>query len=799
MAKINLSDILQGQERLAAQNKGSSEKIERISKDQLKELTEGNKNTKKMTDALKGVASGIAKMSEDQAEAISNLAGNIKVTNKFQDKLAGIGKFFDSMKGGGFATALLGKLNFGGIFNKKIAERNYIKQQKDLGSQDDNATLKEKFNARNKTASQIAANEAEIAKQTKETGLSESKLKTLMPGLFAERTKLAGDFSKNDLRAKALTNSNDMSEAEVEQAKTNEVQSDLLNKIEENTRPGAAAKPAEEKKESSGGILSGIGNAFKGAGGALSGAAKGLLALAGALWISSKAFANFAEVDWGGMLKGVFAMGALVIAVKALDGAKGGVGALLAMGAALWIVSKAFSNFAELEWDGVMKGIVIIGALGAGLAAMSLLAVPIAITSAALLVFGGAIWILSKAFENVAVSLPAFTDGMQRLADIGGASLIGVAAGIVAIGAAMMVFGAAQMVTALENLVTNFLSLGDDSPVEQLEKIGKAGPGIEKAATGLERLAAAMKEFSKVDEDALDSAVDAAEEIAEAFDNKNITINLGGQAAPAGSAPAAPAGSAPAAGGSAPAGSAPVAGKAAMTNAAPTITTTSESSSGTLKGVTTDQIKAHPNFKKHYDQAIKEGSSPSEAFEDASMEVKSDMVKEQNTKGSKAAVSVAPASKAPVSKQPVSKAPMTNPAPTVTTTSESSSGTLKGVTTDQIKSHPNFKKYFNEAKSFGSTDGEAYEDAAMQVKDDMVKEQNAKGSKAIAPSPNMANKVYNKSSEIAAGDKTQPQQKSSTVVSAPTQINNQTQNAVIKQPVRNQDNSIMSYLKSRFA
>ena len=206
MAKpgISLTDLIEGQERLAAQNKTASEKIERISLDQLKAMNDGNKNTKKMAESIKDVVSGIAKMSDDQAESISNLAGNIKVTNKLQDKLAGIGKFFDSMKGGGFATALLGKLNFGGIFNKKIAERNYIKQQKELGSTDDDATLKEKFTARNKTAAQINANEAEIAKQTKETGLNEGQLKKLMPGLFAERTKLAGDFAKNDIRASAL-------------------------------------------------------------------------------------------------------------------------------------------------------------------------------------------------------------------------------------------------------------------------------------------------------------------------------------------------------------------------------------------------------------------------------------------------------------------------------------------------------------------------------------------------------------------------------------------------------------------
>ena len=70
----------------------------------------------------------------------------------------------------------------------------------------------------------------------------------------------------------------------------------------------------------------------------------------------------------------------------------------------------------------------------------------------------------------------------------------------------------------------------------------------------------------------------------------------------------------------------------------------------------------------------------------------------------------------------------------------------------------------------------------------------------VAPSKKStyADQMYGKSAQVAAGDKTQPQAKQSTIVSAPTQINNQTQNAIIKQPPRNQENSLMGYLKSRF-
>jgi hypothetical protein len=184
---------------------------------------------------------------------------------------------------------------------------------------------------------------------------------------------------------------------------------------------------------------------------------------------------------------------------------------------------------------------------------------------------------------------------------------------------------------------------------------------------------------------------------------------------------------------------------------------------------------------------------------------------------------------------------MTNPAPTVAG-SESVSGTLTGVTGEQIKSHPNYKKYYDKAISEGASPLEANEDASMGVKDDMVKEQgkasqakpegkpglpssdtfSAKnimsgigdwftGSKPndqsvtpISPSTTplasaKANGVYDQSAQVAAGDKQVPLTKSTNVVNAPTQVNNQTQNAMFKKPVRNEDNTLSGWLKSKFS
>ena len=62
-----------------------------------------------------------------------------------------------------------------------------------------------------------------------------------------------------------------------------------------------------------------------------------------------------------------------------------------------------------------------------------------------------------------------------------------------------------------------------------------------------------------------------------------------------------------------------------------------------------------------------------------------------------------------------------------------------------------------------------------------------------------ANNVYSKSAQVDAA-KTTPasKEKTTTIVSAPSQVNNQTQNAVFKSPIRNQDNTVNRYINSVF-
>lgn len=241
-----------------------------------------------------------------------------------------------------------------------------------------------------------------------------------------------------------------------------------------------------------------------------SNSAKTLLGLSASMWILSKALSNFEDIGWDTLVKAGVALLGVVVAIKALEnvGLKGAL-VLTAMSGALWAFSSSLKTFAEIDWKSVIYGGVALAGLAVAFGVIGGFAGPIALGAAAISLLSGALYLFGKALTTLAEPMNMFIDGLQRLSELDAGNLLKVAGSMVALGGAMIAFGAAQMVTALENLVTNFLSLGQDSPVEQLEKIGKAGPGIEKAATGMERLADAMSKFADVNVDSLTKVLKA--------------------------------------------------------------------------------------------------------------------------------------------------------------------------------------------------------------------------------------------------------------------------------------------------
>jgi hypothetical protein len=320
-------------------------------------------------------------------------------------------------------------------------------------------------------------------------------------------------------------------------------QTELLEKIEKNTGGKSADQKAQSASgEGGGGILAGIGAGLKAIGGGLKGfgegagkGIKGLLTgiaegiaafgktnvikgaaamviLAGALYITGKALQEFGKVEWESIAKGgVALLGLAGIAMLLGKGStemiKGGL-AIAILGGALWVAGKGFQTFAELDWETIGKGLVALLGLGA-VAAVLGLALPFIIPGAiAIGALGLALVPFAAAMALAGPAMDEFASGMERLSKISGDDLLKIALGIGAVGVAMAAFGAGQAVAGLGNLVGRFLTLGTDSPVDQLIKIGNAGEGVMKAAQGLSKLSDAMQGFGKVDKKGMEAVND---------------------------------------------------------------------------------------------------------------------------------------------------------------------------------------------------------------------------------------------------------------------------------------------------
>ena len=246
-----------------------------------------------------------------------------------------------------------------------------------------------------------------------------------------------------------------------------------------------------------------------------------ILALSGATWIAAKAFQEFGSVDWGSVFIGMGALALLAVGALLLGNAivpiALGAAAIALLGIALipFAVAAAIAGFAMKELADSMEkmatidfksfakiagGLYIVGAAAFVLGLMS----PFIIAaSVALIALGLALIPLAAAMSLAAPSMDTFADGLKKLSDIGGGNLLSVAAGIAAVGLAMAAFGAGQAAAGLGNLVSKFLTLGSDSPVEQLIKIGTAGDGIEKAAAGISKISEALEGLSKLSKDSM--------------------------------------------------------------------------------------------------------------------------------------------------------------------------------------------------------------------------------------------------------------------------------------------------------
>jgi hypothetical protein len=465
---------------------------------------------------------------KEEAKAIANIAKGMQTFQTMGDRLSDMGKKlkdnFGSMSA--LKVTALKAFNVGGIFNKSIAKEKFIQTQRKLGSEDDRKTLGGKFESANKTAKEIKKNEEEFSQFKKDSGKSESELAKTKEGkrLLTKRDELSTEYAKSDLRAglvkedspalkdsiikaesptQAHADSGVSEERALEAEKHAQKQEDLFIKIEQNTRgesPDQKAKPAEDKGGDSGGGGN-FGKALQG----MKNFGIGLIAIAGALYIASKAFENFGNIEWESIGKGMVALGGLVIAALALDKVKGniiaGAAALGILALATWGIGAALGTFAELDWETIAKGMAAVAGLGI-IGAIAGTAAPLIFVGAlALGAMGGALYIIGEAMQAVGKGFAEMSDGLEKIGKLDGSNLLLVGAGLASIGVGMAALGVGTAVAGVSNLVTGFLSAvtGQKTPVEQLLMLGEKGDLINQAGTGVVNIARGLGMFSQID------------------------------------------------------------------------------------------------------------------------------------------------------------------------------------------------------------------------------------------------------------------------------------------------------------
>jgi hypothetical protein len=429
-----------------------------------------------------------AKARAEDAADIAKLAQGVATFKSIGEKLRdGFGSFKSKFSLDSLRKSVLSSTNIGGINTKRLAREDFIQQQKSLGVTGSRAELKQKFEGAQTAAKSIQANEAELERLKKSTGLNEEQLGKTERGkeLLQKREQFSAEYSKFDARAglvatgpmaqAPMTNLQPVTpstaakdnvenrEAEIENARLMDEQTNLLEKIEENTRGGDSAPSA--KPTEGGGLLGGIGASLKsfgtgigkGLGAILSGIGRGLMILT----------------------KGLIALTPAIPVIGVLTLAA------IGLGKALQLAAPAIEAFAPV----LMKVADVIG----NIFMTAITTIPDILESIAN--------VIAQIGDTVIGIMNQVTESIERLAAIDGSNLISVGAGLLAVAGGLAAFGAGSAIAGVSNLVGGLLGAitPGGGPVEQILKLGESGPNIEKAGIGVEKLAVGLKAFSGID------------------------------------------------------------------------------------------------------------------------------------------------------------------------------------------------------------------------------------------------------------------------------------------------------------
>jgi hypothetical protein len=178
---------------------------------------------------------------------------------------------------------------------------------------------------------------------------------------------------------------------------------------------------------------------------------------------------------------------------------------LIAFAGSVWILSKAFENFAKLDSRSIMAGIGVMVALAAvavGLAAASkFIAIgsgAMYILAGAMLAISGAVYIFGAGTKLLSDSIGSLADGFKKLSDLGNITSIGNSLKQ----AFNAISDAASIITENSSKYKNIRAALKNIGIEELVEFGKlAKEDLGKAA---DNVVSAIKSFGKITLDAMD-------------------------------------------------------------------------------------------------------------------------------------------------------------------------------------------------------------------------------------------------------------------------------------------------------
>lgn len=201
-----------------------------------------------------------------------------------------------------------------------------------------------------------------------------------------------------------------------------------------------------------------------------------------------------------------------------------GVAALTGIGAAMFVTGKAFQQFADINWGGVAAGAVALGIFGAAAALIAPFAIPMAIGAAAIGALGLALLPFAAAVKIAAPAMVELMGSFKLLNEVDPKNLLLLGPGLVSLAAGMAAFSAGGLIgSVLDGLGSLF---GGDSPFEKLSKIGVAAPAIVQMTDNMNNMGQTVENFNTAMEQ-LDGKAAAAEfeHLAKGIDTLNESMD----------------------------------------------------------------------------------------------------------------------------------------------------------------------------------------------------------------------------------------------------------------------------------